>query len=62
LKIYYEEKGFNINNSFLENLDLYTPDGKLNYVGYLLADSNSVSIKIAKYAGKNKIDLIENWK
>lgn len=60
LKIYYDEKGFAINDSFLNNLDLYTPDGKLNYVAYLLADQNSVSIKVAKYAGVDKVELIEN--
>jgi predicted HTH transcriptional regulator len=60
LKIYYDEKGFTVNDSFLENLDLYTPNGELNYVAYLLADQNSVSIKVAKYAGTNKVDLIEN--
>jgi predicted HTH transcriptional regulator len=60
LKIYYDEKGFNINDSFLKNLDLYTPDGQLNYVAYLLADQNSVSIKVAKYAGSDKVELIEN--
>lgn len=60
LKIYYEERGFELNESFIENLDLYTPDGKLNYVAYLLADNNSVSIKVAKYSGVDKCDLIEN--
>jgi len=60
LKIYYEEAGFTINDSFLNNLDLYTPDGDLNYVAYLLADQNAASIKVAKYAGIDKIDLIEN--
>ena len=60
LKIYYDEKGFTVNESFLENLDLYTLNGELNYVAYLLADQNSVSIKVAKYAGANKVELIEN--
>ena len=60
LKIYYDEKGFTVNDSFLENLDLYTSTGELNYVAYLLADQNSVSIKVAKYAGKDKVELIEN--
>ena len=60
LKIYYDEKGFTVNGSFLENLDLYTPNGELNYVAYLLADQNSISIKVAKYAGTNKVNLIEN--
>ena len=60
LKIYYQEKGFNTNDSFLQNLDLYTQEGKLNYVAYLLADQNSISFKLAKYAGVDKCDLIEN--
>lgn len=60
LKIYYEEKGFAINSSFLDSLDLYTSSGQFNYVAYLLADRNSVSIKVAKFAGTDKVDLIEN--
>ncbi len=60
LKIYYEEKGFNINNNFLKQLDLYTDDGKYNYNAYLLADNNTVSIKFGKYDGTNAVDLIEN--
>jgi len=60
LKIYYEEHGFKLNESIIQNLDLYTSDGKLNYVAYLLADVNSVSIKVAKYAGVDKLNLIEN--
>lgn len=61
LKIYYQEKGFEINDAFLRNLDLYTPEGgQFNYAAYLLADSNSISIKVAKYAGTDKCDLIEN--
>ena len=39
---------------------MLTPDGKYNYVAYLLADENGVSIKVAKYAGRDKVDLIEN--
>lgn len=39
---------------------LLTPDGKYNYIAYLLADENGVSIKVAKYAGTDKVDLIEN--
>ena len=60
LKIYYEEQNFTLNNEFLRNLDLYTSDNKFNYVAYLLADTNSTSIKVAKYSGTNKYDLIEN--
>ena len=34
--------------------------GGINNVAYLLADENGVSIKVAKYAGSDKVDLIEN--
>lgn len=60
LKIYYEEKGFNINNNFLKQLDLYTEEGKFNYNAYLFADNNSISIRFGKYDGTNSVNLIEN--
>lgn len=60
LKIYYQERGLELNQQFANSLELLTPDGKFNYVAYLLADENGVSIKVAKYAGKDKVDLIEN--
>lgn len=60
LKLYYQEHGFVVNDSFLQNLDLYTPDGKLNMVAFLLADQNSLSVRVAKYAGTDKCDLVEN--
>lgn len=60
LKIYYEEKGFSINNNFLKQLELYTDDGKYNYNAYLLADNNSISIRFGKYDGINSVNLIEN--
>lgn len=60
LKIYYEEKGLKLNEKFASNLELFTIDGYYNYVAYLMADSNGTSIKVAKYAGTDKVDLIEN--
>ncbi len=60
LKIYYEESGLKLGDNFKKNLDLLMTDGNYNYIAYLLADSNGVSIKVAKYAGKDKVDLIEN--
>lgn len=60
LKIYYEEMGYQINDNFLKQLDLIMPDGKYNYVAYLLSDSNSISIKVATYSGTDAYDLIEN--
>jgi ATP-dependent DNA helicase RecG len=60
LKIYYEGVGLPLNSQFAKTLDLLTEDGLYNYVAYLLADSNSTSIKVAKYAGTDKNELIQN--
>lgn len=60
LKIYYEEKGFEINNNFLRKLDFYMDDGSFNYIAYLLSDNNNISIQFAKYAGNDVANLIEN--
>lgn len=60
LKIYYEEKGYRINDNFLNQLELYTPDGKYNYVAYLLADNNRISVRFAKYEDETAVNLIEN--
>ncbi|WP_100426805.1 RNA-binding domain-containing protein [Hallerella succinigenes] len=60
LKIYYEESKKALNSQFAKTLELLTPDGKYNYNAYLLADENGVSIKVARYRGKDKYDLIES--
>ena len=60
LNIYYDSKHLTLNSNFAKSLELLTDDGKYNYVAYLLADENSTSIKVAKYAGKDRDDLIEN--
>jgi len=60
LEIYYAEKKLSLNDEFLNSLDLIGEDGRYNYAAYLLADDNGVSIKVAKYAGTTKVDLIEN--
>lgn len=60
LRIYYAEKGMQLNDNFLRSLDLLTDDGKLNYVAYLLADENGNSMKLAKYAGQDRYELISN--
>lgn len=60
LRIYYQERGLELDQQFASSLELLTPDGKYNYIAYLLADENGVSIKVAKYAGTDKVDLIEN--
>ena len=60
LKIYYEEHSLKLNDNFLQNLDLLTSEGKYNYNAFLLADENNISIKLVKYLGTNKMDLVEN--
>ena len=60
LQIYYQEQNLELNDNFIENLDLRMSTGEYNYVAYLLADENGASIKVAKYAGTDKVDLIEN--
>jgi predicted HTH transcriptional regulator len=59
LSIYYEEKNLEPTGQFLESLDLRQSNGEFNYAAYLLADDNGISIKIAAYAGTDKVDLIE---
>ncbi|HAN10611.1 MAG TPA: transcriptional regulator [Clostridiales bacterium] len=60
LKIYYEEHKLKLNNSFAQNLNLLTEDGRYNYNAYLLADENNLPIRVVKYLGTTKKELIEN--
>lgn len=60
LKIYYSAKKFHINDeTFEENLGLKTKDGKYNLLAELLSDENRISIKIARFQGKDKSVLLE---
>lgn len=60
LKIYYEEHSLLLNDNFLQNLDLLTSEGKYNYNAFLLADENNISIKVVKYLGTDKMELVKN--
>ena len=60
LKIYYEGVNKTLNQQYASNLELLTEEGKYNYVAYLLADVNGMSIKLAKYDGLDRVDLIES--
>jgi predicted HTH transcriptional regulator len=59
LKIYYAGKHKELNSRFAENLNLKI-DNKFSQVAYLFADENRVSIRLAKWAGRDRIDLIQN--
>lgn len=50
LKIYYQEKGYEEASGeyFLDTLGFYTEGHKFNYLAYLLADKNDISIRVAK--------------
>ncbi|RKY05993.1 MAG: transcriptional regulator, partial [Planctomycetota bacterium] len=60
LRIYYDSLGKTLNDQFAANLELLTETGDYNYAAYLLADYNGNSIKVAKYAGTDRVELIES--
>ena len=60
LRIYYDSSGKTLNEQFAKNLELLNEDGDYNYVGYLLADNNTISVKVAKYSGNDRVNLIQN--
>lgn len=60
LHIYYNAARKTLNDQFAKNLELLNDDGDYNLVAYLLSDNNTISVKTARYAGLNRVDLIEN--
>ena len=60
LKIYYDAKGLKLTDKFAKNLELLAEGGMYNYIAYLMADENGTSIKVAKYSGTDRVNLIEN--
>jgi ATP-dependent DNA helicase RecG len=60
LRIYYQEAGLTLNDKFAENLELLTEDGDFNLAAYLLADENGNSVQVARYAGTDRVDLVES--
>lgn len=59
LRIYYNVMGKTLQANFAKTLELLTAEEKLNYVAYLLADNNNISVKVAKYADTTRVDLIQ---
>ncbi|MBX7065461.1 MAG: putative DNA binding domain-containing protein [Saprospiraceae bacterium] len=60
LQIYYNTEGKTLNEQFAKNLELLNEDGQYNYVAYLMADNNTTSVKVAKYSGSDRVDLIQS--
>ncbi len=60
LSLYYVSKDYHLNESTMEqSLNLKTKEGQYNLLAELLSDKNSVSIKIARFRGKDKSELDE---
>ena len=60
MKNYYLAKGFHLNErTFDKNYNLRNREGKYNVLAGLLADENDVSIKVVRFAGTTKSELIE---
>lgn len=56
----YLNNGMTLNeNTYRHNLNLLCPNGKFNLLADLLSDSNSFSIKIARFSGVDKTSLIK---
>jgi len=60
LRIFYEEAGFELGDKFAANLELLSEDGAFNLAAYLMADNNGNSVQVAKYAGIDRVDLVES--
>ena len=60
LQIYYQSMGKTLNEQFAKNLELLNDDGHYNYIAYLLNDINNISVRVARYAGLNQVNLVQN--
>ena len=60
LQIYYQSMGKTLNEQFAKNLELLNDDGDYNYIAYLMNDINNISVRVARYAGTNQVDLVQN--
>jgi predicted HTH transcriptional regulator len=58
LKLYYGLRKSPLNNNFAHSLDFMTLEDKYNMSAYLFADNNNISIRVGKYSGTDKSDLI----
>lgn len=55
----FVSKGFHVNNvkNFAKNEKLFTDDGRYNQMAELLSDESDVSIKVARFPGKDKASI-----
>lgn len=59
LKSLYISNGYTINDAtFAKNMGLLTASGKYNYIAEILSDNNNCSIKVVRFKGKDKLEMI----
>lgn len=59
LKSLYISKGFSIDEkTFAKNMGLLTSNGKYNYIAEILSDNNNCSIKVVRFKGEDKTEMI----
>lgn len=59
LKSLYISKGYTIDDfTFAKNMGLLTANGKYNYIAEILSDSNSCSIKVVRFSGEDKTEMV----
>lgn len=59
LKSLYISKGFTIDHkTFAPNMGLLTKNGRYNYIAQILSDNNNCSIKVTRFKGKDKNEII----
>lgn len=59
LKSLYISKGYSINEkTFAKNMGLLTSNGKYNYIADILSDNNNCSIKVVRFKGEDKTEMI----
>lgn len=59
LKRLYAVKGLTIDDAtFAKNMGLLTKNGKFNYIAEILSDSNNCSIKVVRFQGKDKQEMV----
>lgn len=55
----YIEKGYEIGDNLLKQLEFYTDDNKFNYAAFLFSDQNNLIFQYARYKGDDVFDLVE---
>ena len=60
LRQHYVEKGYEVGDNFLIQLELYTEENEFNYLAYLLSDQNCLKYQYARYDGDDVFNLVEH--